>query len=247
MNLTEAKQELREHGYTLLKEGDMSLEDKIANAKKFNAVKNGGTYKGYDVPISGDTEVWKLVVDWMSSTAAKDKKRFEFEECGKSYPSYRREKLVAYVLSCPPLSSNVELIAEVDKKGKIHINTIFVGGDGEDDVIVDTNNVISELEKHFKALMKESEEFFGKKKLKNDYIYDEINDMALDYLDEQDLDSMLYSQVESSIKNGDMESDFQSEFDDDIPSGDELKDWITNWVDNEIDMCKDDMDEYDED
>ena len=33
MNLLEAKKELREHGYTLLKEGDMSLDDKIENAK----------------------------------------------------------------------------------------------------------------------------------------------------------------------------------------------------------------------
>ena len=36
MDLNEAKQELIEHGYTLLKEGDMSLEDKIENAKKYN-------------------------------------------------------------------------------------------------------------------------------------------------------------------------------------------------------------------
>ena len=31
-----------------------------------------------------------------------------------------------------------------------------------------------------------------------------------------------------------------------IQKGKKLKEWITNWVDNEIDMCKQDMDEYDE-
>ena len=71
---------------------------------------------------------------------------------------------------------------------------------------------------------------------------EKITDMALEYLDEQDLDSMLYSQVESSILDGDMESDFQMEFNDDFPSGNELKDWVTSWVDAQIDNCRDDYD-----
>lgn len=245
MNLLEAKKELREHGYTLIKEGSMSLKDKIANAQSFNAVKNGGTYKGYDVPVRGDTEVWKLVVDWMSATAAKDKKRYDFEEIDKSYPVYRKNKLNGYVLSCPPLSSNVELIAKADNDGNIHVNNIFVGS-REDDTIVNKNTVISELEKQFKKLTSESERFFGKKKVKNDHIYDKINDMALEYLDEvgSDFDAMLYSQVETCVTNGDLEEDFQYEFEDgNYPTGDELKEWITDWMDSRIEMCKEDMDE----
>ena len=71
---------------------------------------------------------------------------------------------------------------------------------------------------------------------------EKITDMALEYLDEQDLETNLYSQIESSILDGDMESDFQMEFNDDFPSGNELKDWVTSWVDAQIDNCRDDYD-----
>lgn len=71
---------------------------------------------------------------------------------------------------------------------------------------------------------------------------EKITDMALEYLDEQDLETNLYSQVESSILDGDMESDFQMEFNDDFPFGNELKDWVTSWVDAQIDNCRDDYD-----
>lgn len=76
---------------------------------------------------------------------------------------------------------------------------------------------------------------------------DKIENMALEYLYEvgDDFDSMLYSQIESSITDGDMIDDFNYEFKDgNYPKGKKLKEWITDWVNAQIDNC---IDNYDTD
>lgn len=76
---------------------------------------------------------------------------------------------------------------------------------------------------------------------------DKIENMALEYLSEvgDDFDSMLYSQIESSITDGDMIDDFNYEFKDgNYPKGKKLKEWITDWVNAQIDNC---IDNYDTD
>lgn len=76
---------------------------------------------------------------------------------------------------------------------------------------------------------------------------DKIENMALEYLYEvgDDFDSMLYSQIESSIIDGDMIDDFNYEFKDgNYPKGKKLKEWITDWVNAQIDNC---IDNYDTD
>src|SRR5574344_905146 len=65
----------REHGYTLLKEGDMSLEDKIQNAKKFNQPKDNG----YKIPTEGDPKIWKIIIDWMDFIANLSKNNYKLE------------------------------------------------------------------------------------------------------------------------------------------------------------------------
>lgn len=107
--------------------------------------------------------------------------------------------------------------------------------DGEDDDDVDESTQVNEA----KRIMKNAGYTLLKKR---NMSIEKITDMALKYLDEQDLETNLYSQVESSILDGDMESDFQMEFNDDFPSGNELKDWVTSWVDAQIDNCRDDYD-----
>lgn len=79
------------------------------------------------------------------------------------------------------------------------------------------------------------------------YLEDKIENMALEYLSEvgDDFDSMLYSQIESSITAGDMIDDFNYEFKDgNYPKGKKLKEWITDWVNAQIDNC---IDNYDTD
>lgn len=79
------------------------------------------------------------------------------------------------------------------------------------------------------------------------YLEDKIENMALEYLSEvgDDFDSMLYSQIESSITDGDMIDDFNYEFKDgNYPKGKKLKEWITDWVNAQIDNC---LDNYDTD
>lgn len=76
---------------------------------------------------------------------------------------------------------------------------------------------------------------------------DKIENMALEYLSEvgDDFDSMLYSQIESSITAGDISDDFNYEFEDgNYPKGKKLKEWITDWVNAQIDNC---LDNYDTD
>lgn len=76
---------------------------------------------------------------------------------------------------------------------------------------------------------------------------DKIENMALEYLSEvgDDFDAMLYSQIESSITDGDMIDDFNYEFKDgNYPKGKKLKEWITDWVNAQIDNC---IDNYDTD
>ena len=76
---------------------------------------------------------------------------------------------------------------------------------------------------------------------------DKIENMALEYLSEvgDDFDSMLYSQIESSITDGDISDDFNYEFEDgNYPKGKKLKEWITDWVNAQIDNC---LDNYDTD
>lgn len=76
---------------------------------------------------------------------------------------------------------------------------------------------------------------------------DKIENMALEYLSEvgDDFDAMLYSQIESSITDGDMIDDFNYEFKDgNYPKGKKLKEWITDWVNAQIDNC---LDNYDTD
>lgn len=74
---------------------------------------------------------------------------------------------------------------------------------------------------------------------------DKIENMALEYLSKvgDDFDSMLYSQIESSITDGDISDDFNYEFEDgNYPKGKKLKEWITDWVNAQIDNCLDDDD-----
>lgn len=76
---------------------------------------------------------------------------------------------------------------------------------------------------------------------------DKIENMALEYLSAvgDDFDSMLYSQIESSITAGDISDDFNYEFEDgNYPKGKKLKEWITDWVNAQIDNC---LDNYDTD
>lgn len=79
------------------------------------------------------------------------------------------------------------------------------------------------------------------------YLEDKIENMALEYLSEvgDHYDAMLYSQIESSITDGDMIDDFNYEFKDgNYPKGKKLKEWITDWVNAQIDNC---IDNYDTD
>lgn len=79
------------------------------------------------------------------------------------------------------------------------------------------------------------------------YLEDKIENIALEYLSEvgDDFDSMLYSQIESSITDGDMIDDFNYEFKDgNYPKGKKIKEWITDWVNAQIDNC---IDNYDTD
>ena len=74
---------------------------------------------------------------------------------------------------------------------------------------------------------------------------DKIENMALEYLSKvgDDFDSMLYSQIESSITDGNISDDFNYEFEDgNYPKGKKLKEWITDWVNAQIDNCLDDDD-----
>lgn len=239
MNLTEAKQELREHGYTLLKEGDMSLEDKIENAKKFNQPK----YNGYKIPTEGDPKIWKIIIDWMDFIANLSKNNYKLEY-SEDYDNYEMEiynKSGIYAL----LEATVN--KEWYKDDKIHVKGFCAGK--VYDHAVNIKNADEQLEIAYKTIMNKLDDLLKNGDQNIDMLLDRIENMALEYLDKagNDFDAMLYSQVQSGIKDGNMGDDFQSEFEDGpYPKGKKLKEWITNWVDNEIDMCKQDMDEYED-
>lgn len=232
MNLTEAKQELREHGYTLLKEGDMSLDDKIENAKKFNQAK----YNDYKIPLDGDPEIWKIIIDWMDSIANKNNYKFGYDE---DYDNFEME---IYAKS----GINAFLEATVNKEWykdeKIHVQAFCKGLVYESPVNI--KNANEKLEIGYKTIMNKLEDLLNNGDKNTDNLLDRIENMALEYLSKigDNLDGMLYSQVESAITDGNMREDFQYEFEDDYPKGEELKEWITDWVDSEIDSCKDNYD-----
>lgn len=238
MNLLEAKKELREHGYILLKEVDMSLDDKIENAKRFNQAK----YNGYKIPREGDPKIWKIVIDWMDFIANLSKNNYKlecYEDCVYEMDIYNKSGIHAF------LSAAVN--KEWYEDDKIHLEA-FCNGKLYDTPL-NIKNAEEKLEIAYKTIMNKVEDLLKNGDKNIDVLVDKIENMALEYLDKvgDDFDSMLYSQVQSGIKNGDMGDDFQNEFEDGhYPKGKKLKEWITNWVDNEIDMCKQDMDEYDE-
>ena len=237
MNLLEAKKELREHGYTLLKEGDMSLDDKIENAKRFNQAK----YNGYKIPLDGDPEIWKKIIDWMDFTADKNNYKFGYDE------DYDYYEMKIYCKSGIYTFLHATVNKEWYKDDDIHIQGFCDGL--QYDTPVNINNVDKKLEAGYKTIMNKLEDLLKNADQNIDILVDRIENMGLEYLAKvgDDFDAMLYSQVQSGIKDGNMADDFQSEFEDGpYPKGKKLKEWITNWVDNEIDMCKDDMDEYDE-
>ena len=239
MNLLEAKKELREHGYTLLKEGDMSLEDKIQNAKKFNQPE----YNGYKIPTKGDPKIWKIIIDWMDFIANLSKNNYKlecYEDCAYEMDIYNKSGIHAFL--------NAAVNKEWYEDDKIHLEA-FCNGKLYDTPL-NIKNAETELEIAYKTIMNKLEDLLKNGDKNIDVLVDKIENMALEYLAKvgDDFDAMLYSQVQSGIKNGDMGDDFQNEFEDGhYPKGKKLKEWITNWVDNEIDMCKQDMDEYDED
>ena len=239
MNLLEAKKELREHGYTLLKEGDMSLEDKIQNAKKFNQPE----YNGYKIPTEGDPKIWKIVIDWMDFIANLSKNNYKlecYEDCVYEMDIYNKSGIHAFL--------NAAVNEEWYEDNKIHLEA-FCNGKLYDTPL-NIKNAEEELEIAYKTIINKVEDLLKNGDKNIDVLVDKIENMALEYLAKvgDDFDAMLYSQVQSGIKNGDMGDDFQNEFEDGpYPKGKKLKEWITNWVDNEIDMCKQDMDEYDED
>lgn len=238
MNLLEAKKELRKHGYTLLKEGDMSLEEKIQNAKKFNQPE----YNGYKIPTEGDPKIWKIVIDWMDFIANLSKNNYNleyYEDCVYEMDIYNKPGIHAFL--------NAAVNKEWYEDDKIHL-VAFCNGKLYDTPL-NIKNAEEELEIAYKTIMNKLEDLLKNGDKNIDVIVDKIENMALEYLAKvgDDFDAMLYSQVQSGIKNGDMGDDFQNEFEDGpYPKGKKLKEWITNWVDNEIDMCKQDMDEYDE-
>ena len=238
MNLQEAKQELREHGYTLLKEGDMSLEDKIQNAKKFNQPE----YNGYKIPTEGDPKIWKIVIDWMDFIVNLSKNNYKlecYEDCVYEMDIYNKSGIHAFL--------NAAVNKEWYEDDKIHLEA-FCNGKLYDTPL-NIKNAEEELEIAYKTIINKLEDLLKNGDKNIDVLVDKIENMALEYLAKvgDDFDAMLYSQVQSGIKNGDMGDDFQNEFEDGpYPKGKKLKEWITNWVDNEIDMCKQDMDEYDE-
>lgn len=238
MNLLEAKKELREHGYTLLKEGDMSLEDKIQNAKKFNQPE----YNGYKIPTEGDSKIWKIVIDWMDFIANLSKNNYKlecYEDCVYEMDIYNKSGIHAFL--------NAAVNKEWYEDDKIHLEA-FCNGKLYDTPL-NIKNAEEELEIAYKTIINKLEDLLKNGDKNIDVLVDKIENMALEYLAKvgDDFDAMLYSQVQSGIKNGDMGDDFQNEFEDGpYPKGKKLKEWITNWVDNEIDMCKQDMDEYDE-
>ncbi len=238
MNLLEAKKELREHGYTLLKEGDMLLEDKIQNAKKFNQPK----YNGYKIPTEGDPKIWKIVIDWMDFIANLSKNNYKiecYEDCVYEMDIYNKSGIHAFL--------NAAVNKEWYEDDKIHLEA-FCNGKLYDTPL-NIKNAEEELEIAYKTIINKLEDLLKNGDKNIDVLVDKIENMALEYLAKvgDDFDAMLYSQVQSGIKNGDMGDDFQNEFEDGpYPKGKKLKEWITNWVDNEIDMCKQDMDEYDE-
>lgn len=239
MNLLEAKKELREHGYTLLKEGDMSLEDKIQNAKKFNQPE----YNGYKIPTEGDPKIWKIVIDWMDFIANLSKNNYKlecYEDCVYEMDIYNKSGIHAFL--------NAAVNKEWYEDNKIHLEA-FCNGKLYDTPL-NIKNAEEELEIAYKTIINKVEDLLKNGDKNIDVLVDKIENMALEYLAKvgDDFDAMLYSQVQSGIKNGDMGDDFQNEFEaGPYPKGKKLKEWITNWVDNEIDMCKQDMDEYDED
>lgn len=113
----------------------------------------------------------------------------------------------------------------------------------EDDDDVDESTQVNEAKKILKNVGMSRED-----KIEFQfYLQDKIENMALEYLSEvgDDFDSMLYSQIESSITDGDMIDDFNYEFKDgNYPKGKKLKEWITDWVNAQIDNC---LDNYDTD
>lgn len=236
MNLTEAKQELREHGYTLLKEGDMSLEDKIANAKKFNQTE----YNSYKIPTEGDPKIWKIIIDWMDFIANKNNYKLEYDEEYDKYEMeiYSKSGIYAFYFAT--------VNPEWYKDNKIHLQG-FCDGHVYDSP-VNIKNANEKLEIGYKTIMNKLEDLLKNADQNIDILVDRIENMGLEYLAKvgDDFDAMLYSQVQSGIKDGNMGDDFQSEFEDGpYPKGKKLKQWITDWVDNEIDMCKQDLEDED--
>lgn len=236
MNLIEAKQELREHGYTLLKEGDMSLEDKIVNAKNFNQAK----YNGYKIPTEGDPKIWKIIIDWMDFIANLSKNNYKLEYL-EDYDGYEME---IYDKSGIYAFLKAIVNKELYKDDKIHIQAFCQKQVYNSPVNI--KNADEQLEIGYKTIMNELDDLLKTGDKNIDILIDRIENMALEYLAKagNDFDAMLYSQVQSGIKDGNMGDDFQNEFKDGpYPKGKKLKEWITDWVDNEIDMCKQDMDE----
>lgn len=234
MNLTEAKQELREHGYTLLKEGDMSLEDKIANAKNFNQPE----YNGYKIPTEGDPKIWKIIIDWMDFIANLSKNNYKLETNNENY--YEME---VYDKSGIFASLKATVNKELYNDNKIHIKAFCNGQLFQS--AVNIKNADETLEMGYKEITNKLEELLKTGDKNIDILVDRIENMALEYLSKvgDDFDAMLYSQVESSIKNGDIGDDFKYAFEDgNYPKGKKLKEWITDWVDAEIDNCRDDYD-----
>jgi len=232
MNLTEAKQELREHGYTLLKEGDMSLDDKIENAKRFNQAK----YNGYKIPREGDPKIWKIIIDWMDFVAnlSKNNYKIDYNEDFDRYimEIYDKEGIYAF------LKATVN--KEWYKDDKIHIQAFCHGLVYESPVNI--KNAEEKLEIGYKTIKNTLEDLLKNGDKNIDVLVDRIENMALEYLSKvgDDFDAMLYSQVQSSIKNGDIGDDFKYAFEDgNYPKGKKLKEWITDWVDAEIDNCRD--------
>lgn len=240
MNLIEAKQELREHGYTLLKEGSMSLEDKIANAKNFNQPE----YNGYKIPPEGDPKIWKIIIDWMDFVAnlSKNNYKLEYNEDYNEYEMdiYNKSGIHAFL--------DATVNKEWYKDDKIHIKA-FCDGKVFDSP-VNIKNADEKLEMGYKEITNKLNDLLKHGDQNIDMLVDRIENMGLEYLAKvgDDFDAMLYSQVQSGIKDGNMGDDFQSEFENGpYPKGKKLKQWITNWVDNEIDMCKQDLEDEDED
>lgn len=219
----------------ILKNVGMSREDKTENAKNFNQPK----YNGYKIPKEGDPEIWKIIIDWMDFIANKNNYKFKYDE---DYDNFEME---IYTKSGIYAFLEATVNKELYKNDKIHIKAFCAGK--VYDHAVNIKNADEQLEIGYKTIMNKLEDLLKNSDQNIDMLIDKIENMALEYLSKvgDDLDGMLYSNVESGIKNGDMGDDFQNEFEDGpYPKGKKLKEWITDWVNAQIDNC---LDNYDTD